>query len=63
MKCRNCKAELSDDAAFCARCGMPVDRSREWSVMGVRITFPVWVILIAIFCAIMIVWLPRTIPG
>lgn len=61
MKCTNCHKALDDKTAWCPRCGMPVDRSREIMIAGIRISFPVWVILITLFCVFMIVWLPRSI--
>ncbi|RMF13105.1 MAG: zinc ribbon domain-containing protein [Gammaproteobacteria bacterium] len=61
MKCTNCHKKLENEAVWCTRCGMPVDRSRQVMIGGVRISFPVWVVLITLFCAFMILWLPRTI--
>lgn len=53
--CPHCRAETSYDATLCIACGMPI----EMPLQQRQKLFRRKVILLALFCLVMIVWLPR----
>ncbi len=57
--CKNCHANIRLDSSVCPQCGMACSPVRDGKGKWRGISFPVFVILISIFCAAMILWLPR----
>lgn len=57
--CANCKQACAADASICPQCGIPMAPERTNTRTWHGISFPMFVIITTIFCAIMILWLPR----
>lgn len=58
-ECPNCGQKNPESDVMCAKCGMPVPPARDGYIPGLRMHFRTVVILATIFCAAMILWLPR----
>lgn len=54
-RCPHCQATITPDATLCIACGMPIEMPLQQRQRRFRRN----VILLAVFCLVMIVWLPR----
>jgi hypothetical protein len=59
VKCLYCGKEISADVAHCPHCGAVSHFQEKGYRAGVRGKFVIWFVILLIFCAVMIAWLPR----
>ncbi|MCP5160282.1 MAG: hypothetical protein H7A00_01250 [Hahellaceae bacterium] len=57
--CPGCKAEVASNQRMCSRCGMGIPPARDGYIPALRMHFRTAVILLALVCFGMIIWLPR----
>lgn len=60
-RCLYCQQQTSSTDELCPDCGMPLPAPAEQQALRTQRRFIGFVIALAVFCAAMIVWLPRTI--
>jgi hypothetical protein len=58
-ECDNCNGIVGLEDKMCARCGFALSPVRSTKAKWRGISFPVFVFWVTVFCALMIVWLPR----
>lgn len=58
-QCENCHGAISQHAKICSQCGIPCPPERNARNTWHGISFPMFVVLVSIFCLLMILWLPR----
>lgn len=57
--CANCQNQIAKDSAACPMCGMACAPERSNQRRWHGISFPMFVLMLTIFCALIIVWAPR----
>lgn len=62
-KCLYCQQDNPAQQHSCQQCGMPLPQQQEHQARQRLLHFKWFVIALAIFCAAMIIWLPRSMPG
>ncbi|MDM7858671.1 DnrP protein [Thiopseudomonas acetoxidans] len=61
--CLYCQQDNPDDLATCQHCGMALPQQQKQRAAQRLVRFKWFVIALTIFCAIMIIWLPRSMPS
>lgn len=61
-RCLYCQQDNPPQQAECDNCGMPLPAHADGADERRQKRFVWFVILLTIFCGVMIVWLPRTLP-
>ncbi len=61
--CLYCQQDNPDDLVTCQHCGMTLPQQQKQRAAQRLVRFKWFVIALTIFCAIMIIWLPRSMPS
>jgi len=61
--CLYCQQENPDGQEGCQHCGMALPTQQKHRASQRLVRFKWFVIALTIFCAIMIIWLPRSMPS
>ena len=59
VRCLYCGASIADDIEFCSACGKPSHYQQRGPSISKQTRFIVYFILLVVFVAVMVVWLPR----
>lgn len=59
ITCKHCGQIFEEQQNYCPSCKTPTPEQQELDLNAIKRKFIYFVIAILIFCAIMIVWLPR----
>ncbi len=62
-ECNHCGQRIDDDAERCPYCGTPTAARRDADFVPRQRRFVLLFVALAVFCAIMILWLPRVLRG
>jgi len=57
--CHHCRRTFDETENYCPYCRTPTPARQEKDLSAVRKKFMYFVAVLAIFCAVMILWLPR----
>jgi predicted amidophosphoribosyltransferase len=60
--CNHCGKAFDDDRDYCPSCRSPTPAQQDKDFASLKKKIILYFIGLAIFCAIMILWLPRYIP-
>ena len=62
ITCRHCGRPFDESLNYCPSCRTPTPAQQEKDLARVKKKFILFIVALAIFSAIMILWLPREIP-
>jgi predicted amidophosphoribosyltransferase len=63
VRCPSCGRDTPADVEHCAQCGASLSRSGTgWGPDAIR-RFKWFLVVLVVLCALLILWLPRQLPG
>jgi predicted amidophosphoribosyltransferase len=60
--CNHCGRTFEEDNNHCPFCQTPTPAQKDKDLAAVKKKMIIFIVGVSIFCAIMILWLPRNIP-
>ena len=61
--CKHCGRTFEEDKSYCPYCQTATPAQKERDIAALKKKMFFFIVGLAIVCAIMILWLPRNIPG